>query len=726
MKKSTLMTMLICGSLSCGAQMGYAAEAVQEYSLDEMVVTATKTMKQLQEVPSSVSVVTAQDIAERNVSSVQEAMQYLPGVYMNPTAQGGLQMRGFGDNKILILVDGQQMNTTYDGTANLSALPVESIARIEVLRGAASSIYGGYAVGGVINIITKEAEDRKFSGSSVNSSGSNDTKKRSLVVNGKVDKFSWGLGYEKRESEGYDGYYVTKSAKDGVGDIPANLPQLADGSYVVGGRGARDWEHNNYSANVKYNFDDSKSIKYIYSRTESDWGYDKPFSYVKDADGKPIYSGKIAVANGKYIKLSTSSFYGYQNFLERDTHALIYKDEDNKFTSSFNFVNTSSDGYTSADMPSDYNKLDWVGAGHSSEHPGKVYSYDVEKAWEDVNGHTIVAGANFKQEEMQQKRFNLSSWQNQNSKLSQYAQDQGKVRNVALFVQDEYKLSDPVTMYVGARWDHYKKGAGSFWSVEDNNRFDETSASETYNEISPKLAFDYKADDRTNYYVSYGHSFNPPEMYKIYRFSEFEKYWYVPNPKLDPETSDTLEIGMKKQLSKATNLGVTLYHVDTDDKIAASGVLPGEKYQGKGVKKYMNYDSEERNGVELEVNHRFSDKFTGYVNYAWQEGKLEHKGKESNKFEIPKHLLHAGVEYNLDRWNALLDCQYVSERQDPGDNLSGIGAEEAFFIMNAVVNYKYRKNSVLQISVNNLLDREYYADEATAGRTYNIGLRYNF
>lgn len=725
MIKSDLLKILICSAVVCNGNLGYAAEGIQEFSLDEMVVTATRTMRQLQEVPSSVSVVTSKDIAVRNVTSVQEALQYLPGIYMYPTAQGGIQMRGFGDNNILFLVDGQQMNTTYDGSVNLNSIPIENIERIEILRGAASSIYGGHAVGGVISITTKEA-DKKLSGTSVSSYGSNDTEKHTLVINGKHDKFSWGINYENKESDGYNGYFVTKTARNGEGNIKADLPQLADGTYVLGGRGARSWEHKNYGANIKYDFDASKSIKYIYSKSESEWGYDNPFSYIRDAEGKPVYSGNIVVADGKVIKLKASSFYGYHNVLERDTHALVYKDEDNKFKAIFDFVNTSTDGYSSADVPSDYNKLDWDGLGHSSEHPGKLYNYEIEKAWENLGQHTIVLGGNLKQEEMLQKRFDLSRWMDEDSKIRQYAQDKGKVKNVAIYVQDEYKISGPLTMYVGARWDHYKKGEGSFWSTEEGSSFNEGSASESYNEISPKVALDYKADENTNYYISYGHSFNPPEMYKIYRFSEFSKYWYVPNPELDPETSDTFEIGMKKKLSEATALGVTLYHVDTDDKIAASPVLPGESYKGKGVKKYMNYDSENRNGVEVELKHRFSDKVSGYINYAWQEGKLKKNGVESNKFEIPKHLLHAGLEYNLDRWNALLDCQYVSERQDPAENLSGIGAEEAFFIMNATVNYQLKKSTQLQISINNLLNQEFYADEATAGRTYNIGVRYTF
>lgn len=160
--KSALTTALVYGTMSffgggaiASAEESKAEEAPLEFSLDTMVVTATRTLKDLQQVPSSVSVITAQEIEEKNAMSVQEALQYVPGVYMNQAAQSGIQLRGFGSDDILVLVDGMQMNTSYNGTVNFNTLPVENIERIEVLRGAASSIYGGYAVGGVINIITK-------------------------------------------------------------------------------------------------------------------------------------------------------------------------------------------------------------------------------------------------------------------------------------------------------------------------------------------------------------------------------------------------------------------------------------------------------------------------------------------------------------------------------------------------------------------------------------------
>lgn len=147
---------------------------------------------------------------------------------------------------------------------------------------------------------------------------------------------------------------------------------------------------------------------------------------------------------------------------------------------------------------------------------------------------------------------------------------------------------------------------------------------------------------------------------------------------------------------------------------------------GKGVKKYMNFDSEKRNGVEFELTHKISDKFDTYINYAWQQGKLKLGGKESTNFDIPKHLLHAGIEYNYDKWNALLDCQYVSARQAPDEEGGEYAAEDAYFIINTAVNYKIAKDVTLQFGVTNLLDREFYSGDATGGRTYNVGLRYSF
>ncbi|WP_419084109.1 TonB-dependent receptor, partial [Phascolarctobacterium succinatutens] len=385
-------------------------------------------------------------------------------------------------------------------------------------------------------------------------------------------------------------------------------------------------------------------------------------------------------------------------------------------------------GFTSPNSPTDIN---YTGAGDFSDHPGELYSLNIEKAWENVGNHTILVGGNYKQEEMIQHRFNLSKWHDRDSKINEYATDSGKVKNTALFVQDEYKMNDKVTMYAGLRYDNYKKGDGHFWK---DGAYDTTSKGESYNELSPKLAFDFKADENTNYYVSYGHSFNPGPMYQIYRYGGSGMGAVIPNPALDPETSDTFEVGMKQKLSDNTKFGINLYRIETKDKIAYTYF-----YNAAGVcthKQYINYNEEKRRGVEFELNHKFDSNWSAYLNYAWQTGKTSGAvipGTNKNQaysgvadYTVPKHLLHSGIEYRNDKLNVLLDCQYVSERMSPDSATGEYGAEDAFFIVNTGLNYKLAKDVTLQFGITNLLDKEFYCSEATAGRTYNVGLRYSF
>lgn len=395
--KGLLMSALICGNVLLGGNAVFAEE-VHEYDLDAMVVTATRTMKQIQEVPASVSVVTAKDIERHNVTTIQEALQYVPGLYMNQAkAQDDqIMLRGMDTPNILVLVDGVQINSAYKGAVNFDQIPVESIERIEVLRGAASSIYGGRAVAGVINITTKEATD-KLNGDVVLSYGSNNTWKKSLQARAKVnDKWSFGVGYENSSSDGYRGYYRTAKAKSGTGTYSANLPVLSDGkTYVYGGRGEKQWKTENYNFNVKYNFNDSQSLKYAFNRSESEKKYVNPFSYVKDAAGNPVYNGTVTTQNGNKITIKTKDFFGYDNIDIRNIHSLTYNDEKNNLNASFSYAKDQISGFTSPNSPTDIN---YTGAGDFSDHPGELYSLNIEKAWENVGNHTILVGGNYKQE----------------------------------------------------------------------------------------------------------------------------------------------------------------------------------------------------------------------------------------------------------------------------------------------------------------------------------------
>lgn len=713
---------------------GHAAAAEEEgvFALDQVVVTATRTMKDIKEVPASVDVITAEEIAARNVTSVTEALQMKTGVYMNPVAQGGITIRGFNSTDMLVLLDGQPMNSGWNGVMNWEMVPVERIARIEIVRGAASSLYGGRAVGAVVNIITKESE-KNSSVDAVISYGSNDTWKKSLYFDQKInDKLSIGAGYEKRSSDGYRGFYraiAPKTSTTGTVIADITLPRLSNGSYVVGGRGEKDWDNENNSFTFKYKFDEDKSLKYHYMKSKNEYSYRNPFSYVYDVNGNQIFKGTVRTQDGLYVTLAPGNFLGYVGKRETDLHTLNYQDAANNIQLNIGLSDTTKDGYSSSNSPT---SIDWQGKGTNSFYPSKNYNLDFQKAWENVGRHTIVAGFNAKEESFAQTKYNMSNWTNHGTNLDVVEQHGGKGKNFALFVQDEYRMSDPLTLYAGLRFDYYKKHDGYSRFYTDgvlNQTASKEHGSGSYQEVSPKLAVEYRADASTSYYASYGHSFNSPILYQVYRTGVYSIYdstpTYLPNPDLDPEISDTFEIGMKKALSERTDLGLTLYHAKTDDKVAViTHYKPGTG--DADFKRYENAGTEKRKGVEFELKHKFDTNWNGYINYAWQNGKITSNNATSNNFDIPKHLLHAGVGYTKDKFNAIVDAQYVSERQAPNKDTGEYGAEDAFFVMNTYFNYQLTSSTTLQLGIQNLLDKEFYASEATSGRTYTASVRYQF
>jgi len=131
--------------------------------LDDMVVTATRYERPLADLPARVTVVTAADLQRLSIGKLDEALAYVAGV--TQSRQDGaysfssvVSLRGLSTSqqgRTLVLVDGIPVNTSATGSVNWNRIPVEMVERIEVFKGPGSSIYGGDAVGGVINIITR-------------------------------------------------------------------------------------------------------------------------------------------------------------------------------------------------------------------------------------------------------------------------------------------------------------------------------------------------------------------------------------------------------------------------------------------------------------------------------------------------------------------------------------------------------------------------------------------
>jgi vitamin B12 transporter len=141
---------------------GVGAQDSSRIALGEVTVTAARAAALESETAPAVSVVTAEDIAARGAATVADAIAAVAGLSLNDKGPDGSQvaisLRGSTTNQVLVLVDGVRVNDALTGMADLSRIPAGDIERIEVMRGGASSLYGGDAVGGVINVITKRKE----------------------------------------------------------------------------------------------------------------------------------------------------------------------------------------------------------------------------------------------------------------------------------------------------------------------------------------------------------------------------------------------------------------------------------------------------------------------------------------------------------------------------------------------------------------------------------------
>lgn len=145
---------------------------VETKMLNEQVVTASGYSQNIKEAPASISIIGREEILTRPIRDIGDAVQDVPGVYVeqDKTGQNSISMRGLSSSYTLILIDGKRQNTTrgfvQNGLGNQTSFmpPASMIEKIEVIRGPASIIYGSDAMGGAINIITKKHTDKLASG----------------------------------------------------------------------------------------------------------------------------------------------------------------------------------------------------------------------------------------------------------------------------------------------------------------------------------------------------------------------------------------------------------------------------------------------------------------------------------------------------------------------------------------------------------------------------------
>src|SRR2546422_9902548 len=199
-------------NLTLAVRSIHAQDAVRSTSTDQeetaeaeqVVVSATRFDIPLDQSPASMSVITSEDIEQKQIERVSDALREVPGLSVVQTGTAGqltsVFMRGLPSEDMQVLLDGIPINQGLAGQFDFANLTTDDIDRIEVARGPQSTLYGPRALAGVVQIFTKQGTGKPgFTFSS--EGGSYDTFRESLESDGKLGEFDYSIGASRLDTD---------------------------------------------------------------------------------------------------------------------------------------------------------------------------------------------------------------------------------------------------------------------------------------------------------------------------------------------------------------------------------------------------------------------------------------------------------------------------------------------------------------------------------------------
>lgn len=228
-------------------------------TLETVLVTATRTEETTASTLAPATVYTQEDIEQFQASSVTDLLQRIPGVSLSTAGGSGsvasLYLRGTNADHTLFLIDGQRINSATLGTSPLESLDVNQIERIEIVRGPRSSLYGADAIGGVIQIFTKQGGEAGLHPKISYGFGKNGTQQTVVSVNGAKDGFRGSFSAS---------YYDTNGIDNLIDDTGTNYDRDA-------------YRNTSTTASLGYHFDNDADLQLSHYKSNGENEYDNGF-----------------------------------------------------------------------------------------------------------------------------------------------------------------------------------------------------------------------------------------------------------------------------------------------------------------------------------------------------------------------------------------------------------------------------------------------------------------
>ncbi len=467
---------------------------------EQVVVTANKREQSLQDVPISMSIMDATQIQQRNNLTIEDALRYVPGV--NITG-GQVNIRGSSGysrgagSRVLMLLDGVPFITGDTGELNFESIPVGQIDRIEVLKGASSALYGSNALGGVINIITKPIPETP------------ETYIR--AYGGLYNKPSYPEWRWSTKNRFYNGQAVSHSARAGNLGMAVSFSRLLNDGY----RQNDYLRRYNFFLKMREDYPNAGALTLNFGLL---YQYGGQFVYWRNLDSALIPPILQQTDNVKSIRYFTSGQYSgviSQNFLI-STRGIWYHNDWG------------------------YETINAVGRTESVSDEFNVESTGTLLLGDD---HTVTFGFEARYDMVNADLFGLH-----------------RGGGLALYAQDEFRLTRVLTLTAGARFD-----------------FQSIGLTKPSGQLNPKVALLYTPASGTTVRASFGRGFRVPSVAEAFTTAAVSNLAAVPNKNLKPERSYSYEVGISQALGALGTFDAAAFQSDYWDLIevgldASSGI----------------------------------------------------------------------------------------------------------------------------------------------------------
>ncbi len=691
--------LVIIGAIGRFAAVAWGADAdsppptisEEAVRLDPVVVSAGRIEQRLRDVPANVTVITREEIAQSPARTVDDLLRQIPGFSLfrrssslvtHPTTQG-VSLRGIGPSGVsrtLVLLDGVPLNDPFGGWVYWSKVPLESVERIEVARGGGSGVWGNYALGGVINIITKRPEAQvaqlKVDG------GTRNTVDTDLLVSHVTGP--WGISLEGNFFD-TDGYKIVKKSQRG--DIDVNA----------------DSSHKTFNGRLEYTPSLTSSLFLAGTFFREDRGNGTPLQNNETETGYVATGGRMKTADGSDWQLTL--FSHMQTF-------------NSTFSSAAPDRNSETPALDQFDVPS-------TDAGISLQWSKRIFQ-----------SHLLTAGTDVRWIDGETNEFFTF-----NQALQDFTRRRkagGEQMLTGAYLQDIFTPAPGWQVTIAGRFDSWQSFDASriernkqTGAITRNNQFDDRDEFA----FSPKVALLYQATDQLSMRSSFYKGFRAPTINEQFRPFRVRNDITEANAGLDPERLIGGEVGMDYSIMRNLLGRLTAFWNEVKDPVVnvTKGIGQGAVMEPCGFvpvggvcRQRENLDRTRIRGIEAELEYRPHPSWAFSSSYLYNHTEVlsapnqpELEGKRIA--QVPRHQVTMKVGYtNPSLINVSVQGRFIGDQYE--DDLNSLKLGD-FFVLDLML---WRPIPVPKLSageiffaVENLFDRDYEVAK-TGTSTNNI------